>query len=79
MRETAGHSNPDEQAIEWLVASNEPGIRLQARRDLLGEPVTLEADEITAARYGDAAGWKRESGSWMLTSNALRVLKAAGV
>jgi hypothetical protein len=38
----------DEQAIEWLLASNEPGIRLQARRDLLEERVTLPADQIMA-------------------------------
>lgn len=32
----------DERAIEWLLASDEPGIRFQARRDLLGEKVALD-------------------------------------
>jgi hypothetical protein len=33
-------------AVEWLVASPEPGIRLQARRDLLGEAPTEDAAQI---------------------------------
>jgi hypothetical protein len=27
----------DDEAIEWLLSSDEPGIRMQTRRDLLGE------------------------------------------
>jgi hypothetical protein len=31
-------SDLDAKAVDWLLSSDEPGIRLQARRDLLGEP-----------------------------------------
>jgi len=27
---------PDRAAIDWLLASDEPGVRMQVRRDLLG-------------------------------------------
>jgi hypothetical protein len=33
-------------AVSWLLASREPAIRLMARRDILGERVTGDADEI---------------------------------
>ena len=36
----------DARAIDWLLASDEPGIRLQARRDLIGENVALDGQEI---------------------------------
>ena len=36
----------DAQATDWLLTSDEPGVRLQARRDLLGEKVVLDAREI---------------------------------
>jgi hypothetical protein len=36
----------DAQAIAWLLASDEPGIRLQTRRDLLGDDVAWDTDEI---------------------------------
>ena len=36
----------DAQAIEWLLASDEPGIRFQARRDLLGEKLAPRTKEI---------------------------------
>ena len=38
----------DSQAVDWLLASDEPGIRMQARRDLLGEKGKVAADEILA-------------------------------
>jgi hypothetical protein len=38
----------DAQATDWLLASDEPGIRMQARRDLLRETVEGTADEILA-------------------------------
>jgi hypothetical protein len=38
----------DSQALDWLLASDEPGIRMQARRDLLGQKVSIPADEILA-------------------------------
>lgn len=36
----------DDAAVEWLLGSDEPGIRMQARRDLLDERVTIDPDEI---------------------------------
>src|SRR4030095_10788997 len=36
----------DAAAIEWLLQSDEPGIRLQARRDLLGEEATDDAARV---------------------------------
>jgi hypothetical protein len=44
----------DQQAIDWLLMSDEPGIRLQARRDLLGEKLTWAADEILAGRHASS-------------------------
>src|SRR6188768_304291 len=38
----------DQQAIDWLLTSDEPGIRLQARRDLLGQPSEIRADDVVA-------------------------------
>ncbi len=38
----------DAQAIDWLLTSDEPGIRLQTRRDLLDEKVELIASELAA-------------------------------
>jgi hypothetical protein len=37
-----------ERAVDWLLASEEPAVRYLARRDLLGEPVEPDADEILA-------------------------------
>jgi hypothetical protein len=34
------------EAVKWLLASDEPAIRMQARRDLLDEPVEAEDDRI---------------------------------
>jgi hypothetical protein len=36
----------DQQAVEWLLASDEPGIVMQIRRDVLGQPVSLEASAV---------------------------------
>jgi hypothetical protein len=36
----------DVAAIEWLLESDEPGIRMQARRDLLGEEATDDAARV---------------------------------
>jgi hypothetical protein len=33
----------DREAIDWLLASDEPGIRMQARCDLLGEDPSADA------------------------------------
>lgn len=41
----------DRAAIAWLAASDEPGIRIQARRDLLGETPT---EDSQAALEGPA-------------------------
>lgn len=41
----------DRAAIAWLAASDEPGIRIQARRDLLGETPT---EDLQAALEGPA-------------------------
>ena len=43
---TAFPTATDEQAIDWLLSSDEPGIRLQARRDLLGEAATLTTEDV---------------------------------
>jgi len=40
--------NLDLQAVAWLLASDEPGIRMQARRDLVGEKGNDAGDEILA-------------------------------
>jgi hypothetical protein len=54
----------DEQAIEWLLASDEPGVRLQARRDLLNEDITWTADEVLAGRHASSllSGQKDDGG-----------------
>jgi hypothetical protein len=36
----------DQLAIEWLLASDEPGIRMQAGRDLLGVDASAEAAQV---------------------------------
>jgi hypothetical protein len=36
----------DQAAIEWLLASDEPGIRMQARRDLLAEDASGDAARV---------------------------------
>jgi len=36
----------DQKAIDWLLESDEPGIAMQARRDLLDESVDLTADDV---------------------------------
>jgi hypothetical protein len=41
----------DQQAIDWLLSSEEPGIRLQARRDLLGDKVKIDAKEVAAGPW----------------------------
>ena len=35
-------------AVDWLLTSDEPGIRMQVRRDLLDDPPGGDADEILA-------------------------------
>ena len=42
------HSELDRRAIDWLLESDEPGIRLQARRDLLDEKVSFDTAEVTS-------------------------------
>jgi hypothetical protein len=41
------HVRLDQMAVDWLVASDEPGIRLQGRRDVLNEAVEWTPDEVT--------------------------------
>lgn len=36
----------DDVAIRWLLESDEPGIRMQTRRDLLGETVNVDPTEV---------------------------------
>ncbi|MDP8904741.1 MAG: hypothetical protein M3N29_05410 [Chloroflexota bacterium] len=36
----------DAKAVDWLLKSDEPGIRLQARRDVLGEPAHDDAAQV---------------------------------
>jgi hypothetical protein len=36
----------DQAAIDWLLASDEPGIRMQTRRDLLGETAADDAAKV---------------------------------
>ncbi len=40
-------STRDQTAVGWLLDSDEPGVRLQTRRDLLGEELDATADDIT--------------------------------
>lgn len=37
-----------DQAAEWLLGSDEPGIRLQTRRDLLDQPEAESPAEVMA-------------------------------
>lgn len=86
MKGARGPANSlDSQAVDWLLMSDEPGIRAQARRDLLrrrqqpdGRWVIENAQywRGTTGTYGDPAGWNATSASQMLTLNALRVLNA---
>jgi hypothetical protein len=41
-------NSPDEAAIDWLLESGEPGIRLQAERDLMGKRLAWTADQVLA-------------------------------
>lgn len=54
----------DDAAIQWLLDSDEPGIRMQTRRDLLGEKVRVDADEIVAGPIVSRllAGQKHDGG-----------------
>lgn len=38
----------DDAAIDWLLTSDEPGIRLRTRRDLLGESISDRSFEVAA-------------------------------
>jgi hypothetical protein len=40
----------DAAAIDWLLASAQPGIRLQARRDLLGETASDDQAHVLDAQ-----------------------------
>lgn len=55
----------DRAAIEWLLASKEPGIRMQARRDLLGEDAAADAACIeTGPRVRALLADQRADGSF---------------
>src|ERR1051326_5224560 len=43
---TAAISSLDQAAIDWLLSSDESGIRMQARRDLLGEDAADDAAKV---------------------------------
>ena len=51
-------------AVDFLLASNEPTIRFMARRDVLGEDVTADPDEILSGPLvrGLLSGQKRDGG-----------------
>src|SRR5512133_1056654 len=51
-------------AIEWLLTSREPAIRYLARRDVLGEAATSDAEELLSGSVvrGLLRGQKRDGG-----------------
>ena len=59
-------------AVEWLVASAEPKIRLQARRDLMS--VAFIVHRVIAAIVGADRARRRDG----LNEGTLRVLRAGG-
>ena len=66
-------------AIEFLLASEEPAIRYLTRRDVLGEDVTPDREEILSGPLNlEVVDWGVRGRSEMTTLNALRILKAAG-
>ena len=54
----------DQQAIDWLLNSDEPGIVVQARRDLLGQKTGFDTREIAAGPLAGAllAGQRADGG-----------------
>jgi hypothetical protein len=54
----------DDAAIQWLLSSDEPGIRLQTRRDLLGKKEKADPADILAGPMVKRllAGQKRDGG-----------------
>ena len=55
MATTAAHDpDLDQAAIDWLLSSDEPGIRLQTRRDLLGEQISWTAEDILEGQHAAA-------------------------
>jgi hypothetical protein len=49
-RTDSRHSASDAAATDWLLASDEPGVRMQARRDLLGQDATDDAAHVLEGR-----------------------------
>jgi len=72
----------DQQAVDWLLTSDEPGIVMQTRRDLLDENVEVDASKITRGpmvallldgqeadgRFGVGQYHKWMGGHWRLVS-----------
>ena len=54
----------DRAAIDWLLASAEPGIRMQARRDLLGEDSAAEASVVEKGHRQGAPRGQQPDGSF---------------
>ncbi|GAB3755115.1 hypothetical protein [Microlunatus parietis] len=54
-----------EEAVEWLLGSDEPGIRLQARRDLLDQPgAEAPADILAGPKVTALLEDQRSDGSY---------------
>ncbi len=45
---TSDHAELDQKAIDWLLSSDEPGIRLQTQRDLLGKKIEVRAEDVAS-------------------------------
>jgi len=39
---------PDRSAVDWLLGSQEPAVRLLARREVLGEQVAMDPAQVLA-------------------------------
>jgi hypothetical protein len=60
----ASFSTLHQQAVDWLLQSVEPGIRMQTRRDLLDEKVELDPTEVASGPLAAAllAGQRADGG-----------------
>jgi hypothetical protein len=73
-------STLDQLAVDWLLESSDPGVRMQTRRDLLDEKVELDPRAVASGPIaaGLLAGPLGDGGYGALTLNGLRVLRAVG-
>ena len=51
----------DQAAIDWLLASKEPAVRMMARRDLLGEKVDDSVDVLKGPIVGSSSRARRRT------------------